>query len=253
MFNLKNHSTGTTDLLKSELSSFDIIINPTGTYEIQVGDEKLESSSFQECLQYIKQGTNELKQRLGEEWRDLQALAETIIHQDGSNSGGVENIYFLNSVKKSYLLSILFSDLADISGSIRKLFDADIRSIPKEFILKFNHLYLRIKLIHQLVMRELYRVKLIKRYMSLHKAAQISGPWANLDLPMQERVWEWDDSEDEYFTEREKQRKEQTRYNPENLKNGFFYVWQDLNRDPYKFEDMKTDSPYKSRLLMTVP
>ena len=88
--------------------------------------------------------------------------------------------------------------------------------------------------------------------MTLTKEAQISGPWANLDLPMAERVWSWGEDE-EYFDQRSKARKEQVRYNPEYDKQGYFFVWQDLNRDPYSFDDMKTDSPYKSRHMITLP
>jgi hypothetical protein len=90
--------------------------------------------------------------------------------------------------------------------------------------------------------------------MKIRKTAQISGPWANLDLPMKERVWEWDsDGESEYFENRTKARREQTRYNPEYDKQGFFYVWQDFTRDPYSFEDFKKDSPYKSRHQIAIP
>jgi hypothetical protein len=71
---------------------------------------------------------------------------------------------------------------------------------------------------------------------------------------MEERKWEWDEGEDEYFNSRQKSRREQVRYNPENqTKSGFYYVWQDLSTDPYRFSDMKEDSPYKSRHLLTVP
>jgi len=106
---------------------------------------------------------------------------------------------------------------------------------------------------HRLIMSEIYRCLLIDRYLKITKQAQISGPWANLDVPMQERKWEWDDTEEEYFRDRQTSRREQIRYNPENAtSSGFFFVWVDKNRDPYKFEDMATDSPYKSRATMTI-
>lgn len=254
MFNLKQQkSHSVTDLLKSELSSFDIIINPKGIYELKVGEEFLQVKTIEGCLDTIERALTELKQRLWEEWQDLGHLANVICQQDSVNNGDLENIYFLNSAKKSFLLATLFTDLDDISTSLQNVFDVDVSKVPSELVTKFNHFYLNVKLIHQLVMREIYRTKLLKRYGKLHRVAQISGPWANLDLPMKERVWEFDGEEEEYFDSRERQRKEQVRYNPEQLKNGFFFVWQDRNRDPYKFENMKSDSPYKSRLLLTVP
>jgi len=109
-------------------------------------------------------------------------------------------------------------------------------------------------------MTELYRLKVLDKYRSMEKIASmklagIPGPWANLDLPMKERVWEWNSDEDEFFANREKSRKEQIRYNPEEAENtnGMFYVWQDLTRSPYSYYNRTTESPYKSRLLISQP
>ena len=177
-----------------------------------------------------------------------------MLREDGQNSGSLDNLLFLSAVNKSFELSSIFTDLQLITKTIRQLLDTDIASSDDHLIRHFNDDYLRIQCLHRLIMIELYRKHLVNRYMTITKQAQISGPWANLDLPIEERVWEWDEAEDEYFANRQKSRREQIRYNPENqTKSGFYYVWQDFSRDPYRFEDMKEDSPYKSRHLLTVP
>ncbi len=254
MFNLKSHNiTDDTELLKAELRAFDIN-NSSNGYDICIGDEVLSAPNLQKCCELIDSGIIELKQHLLETWQDLQHIAQKMLREDGQNSGSIDNLLFLNSVKKSFELSNIFSDLKPISQTIRQLLDTDIASSDNRLILHFNDDYLRIQCLHKMVMIEIYRKQLIHRYMTMTKQSQISGPWANLDLPKEERMWEWDEGEEEYFANRQKSRREQIRYNPENqTKSGFYYVWSDLARDPYLFTDMKEDSPYKSRHLLQVP
>ncbi len=255
MFNLKSHKiTDETELLKAELRAFDIINNTSGGYDVCIGDEVLSAPNLSECCQCINLGLSELKQNLLETWHDLQHVTQKMLREDGQNSGSLDNLLFLSAVKKTFELSSIFTDLKPISKIIRQLLDTDIASSDDHLIRYFNDDHLKIQCLHRLVMIELYRKHLIRHYMNITKLAQISGPWANLDLPMEERKWEWDEAEDEYFANRQKSRREQIRYNPENqTKTGFYYVWQDLNLDPYRFEDRKEDSPYKSRHLLTVP
>ena len=100
-------------------------------------------------------------------------------------------------------------------------------------------------------MKEIYRSMLISRYISITKTASISGPWAQLDLPMLERVFPWS-SDEGWFRERTKARQEQTRYRPEYNLFGIFYSWEELRRAPYRFGS-KTDSVYPSRLQLQIP
>ena len=262
MFNLKKHSSGSkpVNLLLAELSSFDIERCAEG-YKAKIGDEEVTISSLEECVAVVQEGTEELKEHLWEKWKELEYLSEVVAQNNAGNRESIDNILFLNNVKKSYLLSKRFDDLASTSEAIRRLFNIDINSVHNNVIVQFNRAALSVRLLHRLIMSELYRIKLIKKYQQLFKVAGVgkmggvSGPWANLDLPMKERVWEWDSGEEEYFSNREKSRKEQTRYNPEEAENtnGFFFVWQDLTRSPYTWDKRDTESPYKSRLLIQTP
>lgn len=251
MFNLSHKNASQIDLLSEELRIFGVNKDVQG-YTCVVGDEKIPCETYDECINVIQDGILELKHILWSEWQNLGDIGTLILNQDHINSGTFENLLFLNAVKKSYLLSLSFSDLEEISNILKKMFNIDIVNISDNFIFKFNESHLKIRVLHYLIVKDLYRIEVIKKHKILNKKAQVSGPWANLDLPMQERAWEWDQDQD-YFDNRQKAKREQTRYNPENLESGFFYVWQDLTRDPYSFDDIKKDSPYKSRLLLMIP
>jgi hypothetical protein len=256
MFNLKAHNTqpglDEKKLLLSELHSFDILPAGAGSFSIRVGDETVEAASLDECKELIREGIGELKQEIWEQWKDVDNLAELVANNNAGNPGSLDNLYFLANVKKSFMLARKFTELRRVADSIYRLFSIDITDVHPKLVREFNRENLKVRLLHKLIMTELYRIHLISRYQRFVKQAQVSGPWSNLDLPMKERVWEWEEDEEDMLL-RQKSRREQVRYNPEFNKEGFYYVWQDLTRDPYRFEDIKKDSPYKSRHLLTIP
>ncbi len=85
-------------------------------------------------------------------------------------------------------------------------------------------------------------------------ARGIQGPWGNLDLPMQERVFKWDDVSEETYGRRadiQKQRRYVMGledYHSPNVKVG--YYWRELRNEPYLFSDADTESPYPHRNLL---
>jgi len=178
MFNLKSHKiTDDTELLKAELTAFNIIKSCNG-YDICIGDEPLSAQTLAECEQLIDSGTSELKQHLLETWHDLQHIAQKMLREDGQNSGSLDNLLFLNAVKKAHELSVIFTELEPISQTLRQLMDTDIASSDDRLIKHFNEEYLKAICLHKLIMIEIYRKKLVRRYMTITKIAQISGPWA---------------------------------------------------------------------------
>jgi len=85
-------------------------------------------------------------------------------------------------------------------------------------------------------------------------ARGIQGPWGNLDLPMQERVFKWDDVSEETYGRRADIQK-QRRYvmgledmDDPNVKVG--YYWRELRNEPYLFSDSDTESPYPHRNVL---
>lgn len=249
-----NTKTDLNDLLIGELDFFGIVPVENSNYQIEVGDETILVENLKEAKSIIKDAIKELKTYLYSKWEDLKHLILVILENTTGNQSSLNNIIFLNGARKLFYLSKRFPELKGIHSLIKELMNTDVSETHPNLINKFNIKYFEIKTIHQLILNEIYKSKLISRMSQLQKEAQISGPWANVDLPMKERVWEWDaDGDEEYFADRTKSRKQQPRYNPETNKQGFYFVWQDLNLSPYSFEDRDHESPYKGNNYLSIP
>jgi len=239
-------------LVEIELTANGIVKQPCGAFLLQVAGDEVRCP-FDQCAEICRNELNGLKCELWDAWELLGHLADLIVSEPQYNdSSCLDNLLFLNSVKKAHLFSVLFDELLPVSQSIQKILSCDIAHIDEQLVQQFNEIYVGIKTLHALVMKEIYRCKLLRKYSVLNKAAGISGPWANLDLPMKERVWPWEEDE-QWFNERTQARQKQTRYNPEYNMYGVYFEWRDENRNPYRFEDRKTDSPYRSRHQISIP
>ncbi len=82
-------------------------------------------------------------------------------------------------------------------------------------------------------------------------ARGISGPWANLDLPLEERKFPFGIE----LQGRERDKKGQRRYrkgfenyNTENVGDGHY--WRELRNEPYSWADRNSESPYPHRNLL---
>jgi hypothetical protein len=250
MFNLKSQKD-INDLLIYELSSFNIN-QEDNSYSIKIGDDIKKYSSAQRCINAINESIEELKDNIFEEWNELKHCCELIQKNKSKNIYSIQNNIFLHYLQYAYNLSSQFIHLKSVTETLKLVFDIDIAFVNNEIIKKFNETFLKVYSIHALIMKELYRIKLLKEYQIIKKESQISGPWVNLDLPMSERVWSYGEDE-EYFELRTKARKNQTRYNPEYSPQGFYYVDIDFNREPYDFNDRLSNSPYKGSTYFSTP
>jgi hypothetical protein len=86
-------------------------------------------------------------------------------------------------------------------------------------------------------------------------ARGISGPWSNMDLPMLERVFSWDDI-DEEMRGRTRDKQTQRRYtkgfdhyNEPGVGEGHY--WRELRNEPFSWYNKSTDSPYPSRSTLS--
>lgn len=254
MFNLqqfKNNPEELKTLLTFELDAHGIHFKGN-KYEISVGDEYFDCNSLEECSKEIEHGLKELKLHIFENWKLISKLSIAILNNSSENTASLNNILFLNNLQDCYILSSRFTDLNNISNSIYQVFGIDLASVHPQLVDNFNNTCLEIKILHSLILNELYRTELIKRFSSMVKTAQIAGPWSNVDLDMSERLWSGQEDE-EYFGNREQAKKDQTRYNPENLKSGYYFSWLEQNDDPYKFENSDVDSPYPQSYQLNIP
>jgi hypothetical protein len=249
VFNSKDYADKT-NLILAEMACYNIARDGDG-YRLKVGDEEVSCANLSECREYINRALKELKDFIWDKWGSLAQLSESILKSPSHNDRGLDLVYLLANVKKSITLANRFSDLRDVESMLREMCDLDVAQVDPDDAKKFNTLCQQIRVVHHLIMREIYRLKLVDEAST--KTASIAGPWQNLDLEMDERVWEWDDSEEEYFGERQKEKRDGPRYNPEYNPQGFYFWFDDKNRDPYLWEDRKDESPYPSHTHTSIP
>jgi hypothetical protein len=110
--------------------------------------------------------------------------------------------------------------------------------------------------------RAKHRLKLVEDFAEVPKSQKhdfgkiagiypstVQGPYSNIDLPMSERVWRYEDGQDELDDDDSKIR-DQERYNPETDEDGFYYVWSDPSLEPTSWQQVEQgDTPYKIRKM----
>jgi hypothetical protein len=98
----------------------------------------------------------------------------------------------------------------------------------------------------------------LRSMMDKSKNTRVAGPYdststgwySNLDVPMFERVWEYNE-DDDYLEDRDKAISNQPRYNPEYDRNGFYFVWNEPRREPTAWARiLEGDSVYPSRKIL---
>jgi hypothetical protein len=149
-----------------------------------------------------------------------------------------------------------------IYSTVKLSLDRDYNTFPSDTILTLPDYKITMDWIYRDACKLCYINKLLKfaslgqEKVSMIKIARgISGPWANLDLPMLERVFEWQDIEEE-VRGRDKDIRKQRRYR-QGLENyneqgvGEGYYWRELRNEPYSWYDRDSESPYPGRSILT--
>jgi len=179
----------------------------------------------------------------------------------------IENIFIssvvdlLNFIK---LLSIVDKGYEDfiskykISTLIRGLLDKDYNEINSNCVdnlinykISLDWVYRKICRIEYvaslLIFLRLGKSKIDKIIMK--EARGIQGPRSNLDLPMEERVFAWDEVAGETYG-REKDKRNQQRYlmgldtYHRSGRVGEGYYWREMRNEPFSWSNRFTDSPY---------
>ena len=179
---------------------------------------------------------------------------------------------FINSVKELYSFAqILCINTKKAHGKLGKvgiflglsnLLNSDINQINKEMIDIVPEYKIAIDWVFRKNCQLSYIVNLLKALIKdcengkVKTARGISGPWANLDLPMKERAFEWADIDDE-VRGREQDKQKQFRYRKglEEYNNdgrvGEGHYWREIRNEPFSWYDRATESPYPSRSLLS--
>ena len=181
---------------------------------------------------------------------------------------------FIHSIKDLYdFIQFVCENFSFENEELRKILpqyvkealNKDYTQFPKEIILTLPDN----KIILDWIFREMSLLAYIQTLLRFAKfgptklsqmqvktARGVSGPWANLDLPMLERKYPWHDIVEELMG-RDRDKKRQRRY-----KKGFDYYndpygrageghyWRELRNEPFSWSQRSSESPYPSRNLL---
>lgn len=247
------------DLLQKELSFYGFELRGNSVFFISNGFSEPVDIFFSR----LKSLENEQVSLLKKEWKKVKSNVVPV-------AGGI-SVNFLRLLQKSVnrLYKKTFHAVLrsfDVSGHLDKLSSmcadrmssatAEQAAVVLSKIEIYEH---NIKRIHYI--RHILKL-IIKSTNSVVKGAStginmnssVQGPYANLDLPMQERVFTWSDIDEETYARQEMKQK-QSRYtmglegsSPSESKVGFYF--RELRNEPYLFpygED-EANSPYRKIL-----
>lgn len=170
--------------------------------------------------------------------------------------------FSLRSYMQSYTFKYKEGNTQEIFAAIRSLMDRDSVTLGKHVILGVPDYKLTI----DWLVRNLNKLSYLKRLLLMAFKGQtridkyfvkvargVQGPWANLDLPMQERAFEWADIEEE-VRGRDRDIRKQRRYrmgfdhyNDYSKKSGEGFYWVEMNNEPYLWSERGDNSPYTGR------
>ena len=192
-------------------------------------------------------------------WQKLESLLEQTNSNNLLCDPKMINL-FIHSLKdlSKYLLCFEGMENSRFFYVIENALSRDIKSFNKNQVKNLPDYKITIDWTTRLIQRLLYIRKLLI-FVSLgqrgiakniaKEARGISGPWANLDLPMEERSYPFEDDE---LQGRDKDKERQRRYT-KSLENynkpgvGEGHYWREIRNEPFSWYDRTDEDPYPHR------
>ena len=256
----------TSDMLKQELSYYNIsVISRYKCCVLDASGKKLNINT-KKLIKLIDRKILHNKKAFIEIWDNLSS---DIACFDINYSSIEEQRKFIYFLKELYKFADLFDMLRKnkVLYTIKSCFDRDINSFSREIIENIQAYKISLDFTFDYIDTSRYINKLLKFSMLNNeeknniKLAQqgsygVQGPYSNLDISMRERVFPWQEI-DEEVRGRSKDIRNQQRYKLglENYNNGKFgkgFVWREENKSPYLWSERKTESPYTPTAYSTM-
>lgn len=262
------------DMLTKELAIYGVKLANTRECSIYDG-EKYIKTNIDKTIGSIKKRMINNGKEFEEEFQDLLIILQQ--EQPYGTKDPLDELslkLFIHSLKDLYdfVLFVCGNFFFDneklqtvLPQVVKDALNKDYTQFSKETILNL----LDNKIILDWIFRQLSLLAYIKSLLQFAKfgptrlskitvktARGISGPWANLDLPMLERKYPWHDIVEE-IRGRERDKKRQRRY-----RKGFNYYndpyghageghyWREMRNEPFSWSQRTTESPYPSRNLL---
>ena len=249
------------DLIKKELKLYGIHIIDRESC-VFIDNDKKYKAKIETIINYFKNRCKKNSNLINELLLDLcnQQKLGNIKYID-------ENTYkiFIESAKELYKFVSLLSDNTshrdfivknDILKKIRSFLDVDCKCFNKDFVFLLISTKVTLDWIFRKNSKLIYVGRLVniirtskENKLRIVEAAGVAGPWSNLDLPMQERMFSWDDiAEDVESRGVDKKNQQRYRAGLENYnrtdKFGEGYYFREMKNEPYLWSDRKEQSPY---------
>lgn len=225
----------------------------------------VKTTSIEKAISILNEDIHENNRLMSE---TLEQIGNTLISECGVPGVPLspnEIRLFKYSLKMFAKFIECFNDLnnSKIGKVVSDALEKDITQFSSSQMKNFTDLKIAVDWIFRLVSKLSYQQRLLKFYIlgkdkvNMIKVAKgISGPWANLDLPMLERAWKWEE-EDANLRGRDRDIRKQRRYRKglENYNNdgrvGEGHYWREIRNEPYSWYSRSTESPYPGRNTLT--
>jgi len=249
-------------IIQKELLHFGFKLVNNGHVEFSLQEQKV-TKPILEAITHIEAFIKENSHLLHNLWTDV---IKTLLRPEPIASSPDAKItkLFIFSLKELAKLLDCFED-QEITR-YKKVLQASLEKDITEFMpSQMNEIIdtkISIDWVQRVVQRLLYIRSLLKftakgkNHVNNYKTAEgISGPWANLDLPMEERVWSWWEDEND-FRQRDSDIRKQRRYRKglENYNNdgrvGEGHYWREIRNEPFSWYNRENDSPYPGRSVL---
>lgn len=238
-----------------------------GGCQFHKSDGSMGQLGLKECRDMLK---SEIKENLGLFTQVWSEVANLLMEQGAPSSAVDEKTIdlFIFSLKDL----VKFIDCFDGQGLavkhiLKASLERDVNSFTDNQLKRLPDYKLAIDWLHRLASRQAYVCRLIEfvstgkssvNSLQIKTAKGISGPWANLDLPIRERMWEWEE-EDSNLRGRDADIRGQDRYTKglDNYNNdgrvGEGHYWRELRNEPFEWADREEGDPYPHRNILQRP
>jgi hypothetical protein len=252
------------DIFKKELAFQGFKIIPNGVaFRAQNGENK--KYNFEKAYNMLTEEIGENATLMRNIWIELCEHLITPCIKEHTHDNNHEKI-FISALKGLAAFLDMFSSpfINQYKQIVKDALCTDIVYFSPEDIVSICDFSIVIDLTHRMIEKLIYIRRLIRsaaqgkdkiNETKIVTARGISGPWANLDLPMLERVWDWDE-ESENFSKRDESIKKQRRYS-KGLRNynnggpvGEGHYWREIRNEPYSWYSSENESPYPSRSVL---
>ena len=253
----------TWELLRKELSYYGIRLVSNKKCQIVSEDGEI----VQGIIKSLKQVNNSIKKQksvLSSIWDEIHSL----LHKECPDNIPIDEkmerlfIFSLKDLSK-FLLCFEEMDESNFQTCIEESLNRDIRAFNKNQIYKLPDYKIMVDWVHRTISRLIYVSKLLsfaalgKRKVSEYdfKVASgrgVTGPFANLDLPMEERMFPFGQEAESRVRAKRRQRRYEKgleSYNNDGRVAEGHY-WREPRNEPFKWSDRAHDDPYSRRALL---